>query len=904
MKKLFVLLALVFSVSGFSFSQNSVSLNVKNIPVEQVLSIIEKQSAFAFSYNPDLLEKMPAITINIQHKTIEQALSILFNKNEIQYIIKDKNIILKKKTAPSIKYRTISGYIYDNQTHETIISATIFDLKSQRGTISNNYGFFSLTIPENQSAIRASYIGYTPKIIQITNSLDTAVNVFLETSSLQEVIVEGRINSPVLNTDVGKLTMNSLELKSTPAILSESDVLKTLQLTPGVNAGTEGIAGLYVRGGNVDENLYLVDGNPIYHVNHLGGLFSTFNPDAVKILNFYKGSFPARFGGRLSSVVDMRMNDGDLKKVSGSFSIGLLSSRINLQGPITKDKTSFNVSLRRTYLDLLTTPLFYYLNTKAYKEDPNSYFKTMLKYNFYDFNGKISHRFSDKNRLYLSLYSGKDNAYGNHEENYVNEYTEEEANKNNGMYYSKRFDSYVMKMNWGTQLASLNWTNQINEKLFSSINIMYGKYISDVKSTIMDNYTSKYKNSSKGNFTDINNSTMTSLYGSGIIDYGIHSNFDYSLSNAHSIKFGGTLLNHIFRPEYNQTQIQENVNSTDTIKEVDYIQNKVPILDISVYAEDEIQVTDRFKVNAGLHISDFIVNGKSYFSLQPRFSSRYLINNHASVKLAYAQMNQYLHLLQSSFISMPNDLWMPITKNIKPLVSHQITAGGYWQYKNFDFSMEAYYKVSKNQMEYKEGAELLDLGRNWEQRVAQGIGKAYGCEWLVKKSNGKFTGWAGYALSWATRQFPNGEINFGKTYFARFDNRHKINLVGIYKISKKIDVRASWIYASGNRITIPLESFMNLGGEENYIAERNNYRMPNYHRLDLSVNFTKQTKKGKTAVWNISFYNAYNQHNAFMIIPESETLTYNNNEYYGYKYIYKKVSIFPIIPSFSYTLKF
>ena len=904
MKKVIVLFTLALSVSGFSFSQNTISLNVKKMPIEQVLSIIEKQSAFVFSYNPDLLKNTPEITINIQNKTIDQILSIVLNKNNIQYIIKDKNIILKKKITPAIKYRTISGYVFDNQSHETIISATVYDLKSQRGTISNNYGFFSLTIPENEASIRTSYVGYAPKIIQITNSSDTLINVFLETTSLQEVIVEGRTNSPVLNTDVGKLTMNSLELKSTPAILSESDVLKTLQLTPGVNAGTEGVSGLYVRGGNADENLYLVDGNPIYHVNHLGGLFSTFNPDAVKILSFYKGSFPARFGGRLSSVVDMRMNDGDLKKVSGSFSIGLLSSRINLQGPIIKDKTSFNISLRRTYFDLLTTPVLYFVNTKTYKEDPNNYFKVMLKYNFYDFNGKISHRFSDKNRLYLSLYSGKDNAYGNHEESYQNKYTEAESANYNGLYYSKRFDSDIIKMTWGTQLASLNWTNQINEKLFSSLNIMYGKYVSDINSTIINENFNKFHTSTGTDNIEDTNNKMTSLYGSGIVDYGIHSNFDYSFSDIHTIKFGGTLLNHIFNPEHNQTIIQETENNVDTTKQANYIQDKVPILDMSVYAEDEIRVSDRLKVNAGLHLSDFFVSGKSYFSLQPRISSRYLINNHTSVKLAYAQMNQYLHLLQSSFVSMPNDLWMPITKDIKPLISHQITAGGYYQYKNFDFSMEAYYKLSKNQMEYKEGAELLEIGKNWEERVAQGIGKAYGFEWLASKSKGKFTGWAGYALSWATRQFPNGDINLGRPYYARFDNRHKINLVGMYKISKKIDVSASWIYASGNRVTIPLENYLNFGRDENYIAERNNYRMPDYHRLDLSINFTKLTKKRKTAVWNISFYNAYNRHNAFMIIPDYEYVRYNQNQYSGYKYVYKKVSIFPIIPSFSYTFKF
>lgn len=897
--KLFILF-LFFTLLTPLFCQKNIIVNADNISIEQVFKQIEEQSGYKFSYNPGILKGIPPVTCHIQIKNLASVLDIIFQKTDIQFVFVDNFIILKKRS----KTRTISGYLYDDQSSETLIAANIFDSQSGKGTVSNNFGFYSLSIPLETARLYVSYVGYKTKLISVNTLNDTVLSIRLEPSSqLQEVVVKGKENTQITSTETGKLSMNSVELKSVPAFLGESDVIKTLQLTPGVAAGTEGVAGMYVRGGNIDENLYMVDGNPIYHVNHLMGIFSTFNPDAVKIMNFYKGSFPARYGGRLSSVVDLRMNDGDMKKYTGTFSIGLLSSRINYQGPIIKDKTSFSVSLRRTYFDLLTRPTLAIINSIRRKESKN-YETVDIAYDFYDFNGKISHKFSEKSRLYLSLYSGKDNLFGKYG-NY-SKYSHEQSINTDEPYYSESSQSQSIKMDWGTQLASLNWAYQFNHKLFANTTLVYSKYLSDITSTNAEWDLNKYQISDKEVIYE-KNKTNSSVYGSGIEDVGLRTDFDFSPYNNHYIRFGSSFLNHLFHPEHNQVLMNETSDGIKAEKKIIYANDSVRIQDASFYIEDEMNLTSRLKINAGLHFSGFFVQGKSYLSVQPRFSSRYLIDEKTSLKASYAKMNQYLHLLQSSIISLPNDLWVPITKNIKPLISHQVSAGIYHDYRNFEISMEGYYKTSQNQIEYKEGAELLSVGKNWQDRVVQGLGKSYGLEWMINKKSGNTTGWIGYTLAWAKRHFPNGEINGGKPYFATYDNRHKINVVVVQKLSKKTDLSLSWIFASGNRATIPMEKYQNIEYHDYYIQERNNFKMPDYHRLDLSFNFYRPRKNGKMGIWNVSIYNTYFRKNAFMIFPSTD-MVYEGGGNWGkvieQKSVYKQVSVFPIIPSFSYTLKF
>ena len=909
MKRYTIFFLLFVCLHSAAFGQQKITLRAERKPVAEVLKQIETQTDYRFSYNPDLLKDFPPVSLQVSEAPVETVLERLFAKTNVQFIVRGNYIILKKRP----KNITISGYVYDSQSRESLIGANIYDAASQRGAVSNNFGFYSLSVPPGAIALRVSYVGYNSENIALTAEKDTVMRFFLQPSSLlQEVVIEGKQIAPLHHVETGKITLSAQTLQALPSFLGEKDVIKSLQLMPGVAAGTEGVAGMYVRGGNLDENLYLVDGNPLYHVNHLGGIFSTFNPEAVKNMDFYKGSFPARYGGRLSSVVDVRMNDGDMKKFGGTVSVGLISSRVNFQGPIVKDKTSFTVSLRRTYADLIARPILYYAGKKYQKENPEDYEKPDLGYYFYDFNAKINHKFSDRSRLYLSIYDGKDKLFLNLDTKSTHSYhltgsydpqnppfnTHREINES-----KTNFD-----MGWGTRMASLNWTYSVSSKLFSNATLVYSRYSSDISAVI----DSKKKLTVKENNTDAGITTNQktynkATYGSGIEDIGYRLEFEYTPVNKHYIRFGTSLLHHNFNPEQSGIFSLQEDNTEKRNDSVIFANDRIKVKELSFYVEDEIDLGRRLRMNAGVHFSGFFVQGKSYLSAQPRVSARYLLSDNWSLKASYGKMNQYVHLLQSSYISLPNDLWVPITKNIKPMVSHQFSGGVFGRLRGFDLSFEGYYKTSNNQVEYKEGANLLISNLNWEERVTQGLGTAYGMEVMARKSFGNTSGWAGYTLSWAERQFPNGEINKGNPYPAKYDNRHKINVAVMHKFNKKFDVSASWIYATGNWTTLPAQKYMDEG-EQSYIGRRNNFKMPAYHRLDLSFNYYRHKKNGRMGIWNVSIYNTYSRQNSFLVMPGYEEIQ-KPNSYGGYaksneKPVFKSLSIFPIIPSFSYTYKF
>lgn len=911
-----ILLLLLTTFFTAAVSQEKITLNVENKPVTEALREIEKQTGYTFSYSPSLLKDFPRITLRIADGPLEKVLQALFDKTDIQYIMRGKYIILKKRP----KEVTVSGFIYDRESHESLIAANIYDLTSGQGAVSNNFGFYSLSVQPGEIELCPSYVGYTSENHPLTVSQDTVIHFFLPPSALlKEVVVDGELKNPVLHAETGKISLNAATLKAVPALMGESDVIKTLQQMPGVAVGTDGMAGLYVRGGNADENLYLVDGNPLYHVHHLLGLFSTFNPEAVKTMDFYKGSFPARYGGRLSSVVDVRMNDGDMKKFSGTASIGLISSHLNLQGPLAKDKTSFSVSLRRTYLDLIARPAMYFINRRNKKKNPADYDKVDFAYYFYDFNAKINHKFSEKSRLYLSLYDGKDklffhsNSIRKYEINGdpVYSYETDYPDDNPIQYEYKRNADETSKIDigWGTRMASLNWAYAVNSKLFSNATLVYSRYNSDISVSYENKETSSLKNmetqeEESGSIYQF----FKPVYRSGIEDMGYRLNFDYAYNNCHLIRFGTAFLHHNFRPEESRFFRQDEDGERKNNDTITYADDRVRVQELSLYVEDEMDFGKRLKINAGIHLSGFFVQGKSYLSAQPRLSARYLLSEGLSLKASYARMSQYVHLLQSSYISSPNDLWIPITQNVKPLSSHQFSAGIFGRYRGFDLSAETYYKRSANQVEYKDGAGILASNTNWEERIAQGIGTSYGLELMAKRSFGKTSGWVGYTLSWADRQFPNGEINQGKVYPAKYDNRHKINAVLLHQFNRKFDLNISWVYATGNWTTLPIEEYIDMdGNKRQYIHQRNNYKMPDYQRLDLSFNYYRHKKNGRRGIWNFSIYNVYAHHNSFMVLPSEEFApdpnTVNGNPQQSYP-TYHSYPLLPFIPSFSYTYQF
>ena len=782
---------------------------------------------------------------------------------------------------------TVSGYITDASSGETLIGANVYHPESKSGTVSNNFGFYSIKVPEGEVHLRYNYVGYLVCDTTLNISGDLSLNIRLHqaASELSEVSVVGTRQSEMKGMETGRIKMSMDDLKRAPILFGEPDLIKYAQLLPGVARGQEVLSGLIVRGGNQDENLYLLDGNPMYNIMHLFGLFSTFNPDAVKSSNLYKGSFPARFGGRLSSVLDVRMKDGDMEKTSGAVSIGLISSRFNLQGPIIKGKTSYSLSLRRTYLDLIVRPIMGVQNRKNEQGASSGglYDKDMPGYYFYDANLKLNHKIDDRNRVFMTLYLGDD----------VLDVDFEEHQKASGSKPGYMIFENLSAARWGSRLASLGWSHVFGPDFFANTNIFYGAYASNItasdKEFALDETNNTYLKSGVN-------------YGitSGIKDFGLKTDIDWIPTNQHYVRFGANVTRHFFSPNVEDrvlsgTDIPEGGNKLIKAPEGKTIVGN----ELSLYAEDETTWSEKFSTNIGVHASVIGVDGKQYYSAQPRLSAKYQLNPSMSLKGSYAEMCQYVHLLQTTVVSMPTDMWVPVTSKVPPMRARQYALGLYWDNGGYEASMEGYFKDLKNLIAYKDGAAVYMTNDDWQERVAIGNGRAYGAEWLIKKNEGKFTGWIAYTLSWADRIYPGGEVSRGERYPDKFDNRHKLNIVGMYSIVKNLEFSAAWSYASGNMMTLELEQYLDIDGKvAPYVEHRNNFRMPDYHRLDLGLNWYRPKKKGRMGIWNLSVYNAYMHHNSFLINVQQASKSGETRN------VLRSISIFPILPSISYTYKF
>ena len=864
-------------------AETKLSFSIRNATLEEFVKRIENSTGFSFIYGEEV-KMNHRLTLDVKQKTIPEILDLAFANEPVKYQITGRHILLqKKKQKPVSRKFTISGYVTDGTSSETLIGANILESRQQQGTTTNPYGFYSITLPAGETELSFSYLGYTTRQYRLELSKDTLINVLMQDNNQLEevVIVSDKAEAGITATQMGAQEIPIAQIKNTPSILGEADVMKTIQLMPGVQAGVEGSAGLYVRGGGPDQNLILLDGVPVYNVDHLFGFFSVFTPEAVKKVTLFKSSFPARFGGRLSSVVDVRSNDGDMKKYHGTLSVGLLSSKIQLEGPIIRDKTSFNISARRSYIDLIAKPFMP-------KDDKISYY-------FYDINAKINHKFSDRSRLFLNFYNGKDSYYF------------KTTDSSSSMYKDK------MSLNWGNTIATARWNYIFNQKLFSNTTVAYNKYRMDANSTV---YT-------KTNLIEsISESNYHSNYHSGICDWSYLIDFDYTPTPAHHIKFGAGYLHHDFRPEVATSKIQE---KEDGITKQDTLYNSISnstiqAHEVSAYIEDNFDIGSRLRMNVGLHLSMFRVQRRNYFSVQPRVSARYQLTRHTALKASYTKMSQYIHLLSSTPISMPTDLWVPVTSKIKPMQAHQYSLGSYYTgLTGWEFSVEGYYKQMRNVLEYKEGVSFLGSSSGWENKVEMGKGRSMGIEFMAQKTTGKTTGWIAYTLAKSDRKFAVGGINNGERFPYKYDRRHNLSLVVNHKFSNRIDIGASWIFSTGGTATIAEEvTAIIRPGEDaiqqkDYIEKRNNYRLPASHRLNIGVNFNKKTKHG-VRTWNISLYNAYNAMNPTMIYSNNSGgyASYIKNQEDGKVYLQyipakrkiTKLTLLPCVPSVTYTYKF
>jgi hypothetical protein len=773
---------------------------------------------------------------------------------------------------------TISGYIEDASNGEKLLGANVFNANTVEGTITNNYGFYSFTQNQGEMILRYSFVGYQSMIVQFNLKKDTVINISLQPAiELEEVVVESTLIENSLQSSqmsVSELPMQTI--KSLPVFMGEIDIIKTIQLLPGVQSGSEGTSGLYVRGGGPDQNLILLDGVPVYNANHLFGFFSVFNADALNTVKLVKGGFPARYGGRLSSVLDIRMKEGNSKEFHGEGSVGLIAAKLTLEGPIVKDKTSFIVSARRTYIDVLAQPFIRAANSRFG-------YKTRGGYYFYDLNAKVNHKFSDRSRLYLSSYMGKDKAWSKEE------YERDDI-----------IDKNEFSLRWGNITTSLRWNYIFNKKLFANTRVSYSKY----KFIVGEKYI--YESADYKENYDFE-------YFSGIDDMAGSIDFDYVPNTKHYIRFGASNIYHTFNPGVNAySEKSDGNNNVDTI----IGNSKIFANEIDTYIEDDVSFGTRIKTNIGLHFSGFSVRDKFYTSLQPRFSIRYMVNEKMSVKASYARMAQYIHLLSNTSIGLPTDLWVPVTEKIEPMKSDQVAVGSVYNVnKTFEIQVEGFYKWMHDLITYKPGASYFSINDTWQSLITTGKGWSYGAEFLFKKNLGKVTGWVGYTLSWSNRQFD--EVS-DKIYPYRYDRRHDVSVVATWKKNEHFDIGAAWVFGTGNAVTLAYDKYLSLdnfnnylGGGTNYYTElpyienvenRNNYRLPAYHRLDIGFNFHKKKKWGERT-WSVGIYNAYFRQNAFFVYVDYDYNSPSNIDG-SPKKVLKQVSLFPGIPYVTYSFKF
>ncbi|HTF03761.1 MAG TPA: TonB-dependent receptor [Bacteroidia bacterium] len=742
---------------------------------------------------------------------------------------------------------TISGTVSDSTSNESLIGAIVSIKGTTKGMPTNEYGFFSLTLPEGEYEVVIKYTGYNPKTIKVSLHANVSLQVPISSSSssqMKEVVITAEKDKnaeQITSTQMSTISIPVDQIRYVPTIGGETDVIKVLQLMPGVKRGGEGQNTMLVRGGSGDDNLILLDEATVYNVSHLFGFFSVFNNDALKEVTMYKGGFPSQYGGRISSVMDIRMKDGDMQKYHVDGGIGLLSSHLTIQGPLKKDTASFILSGRRSYIDQVFR--------LGYGQD-------ILPYYFYDATLKLNYKYNTNNRFYFSTYIGDDVLRPPKSD-------------------SSLFDGGFRMGNFTT---TARWNHVFNSQLFSNMSFIHTRFRYDVEASIPGN---------------------SFLAKSRIADFGLKYDFSYYKNPYNTFRYGFMGTFHGFRPNV--------VNTAGTIS--DFVRSRegelVVNFESGIYFQHEWQARHNLNLSYGFRQSFLVGKDKTYTSPEPRVAATFILNEDQSIKLSYCRMTQYLHLVSSSAIALPTDLWYPVTKNVKPIYSNQIAAGYNYNFPKIKSiaSVEVYYKHMHNLIEYREGAVLV-LNDNYENELIPGDGESYGLEFFFQKNSGKLTGWVGYTLSFTTRQF-NG-LNAGEKYYARYDRRHDFSFVGTWEITPRFVLSGVWVYSTGQRFTpvigyflMPNSSSTNVNTLPIY-GDRNSTVLPSAHRLDVSLIFKSKEKGTRRWMkwqgeWSIGAYNFYNRAQPYRIELES-------NPDGSVKYVSK--GLFGFIPFLAYNFRY
>jgi len=746
---------------------------------------------------------------------------------------------------------TLSGYLRDATSGEALIYATIYPQELKTGVATNEYGFFSITLPEGKYLFAFSYLGYqtTRKEMVFDKNLHENISLSPRETQIEEITVIGQPKSNIIRqNEIGTVHLDVKELSTIPVLFGEQDILKSIQLMPGVSPVGEGNSGFYVRGGNPDQNLILLDDAPVFNPSHLLGFFSVFNSDAIRDVKLYKGGVPARYGGRASSVMDIRMKEGNMKEFNFSGGIGLISSRFMAEGPFFKDKSSFMISGRRTYADLFL-PL---ANDEDIRDN---------RLYFYDLNIKTNLIINKNNRIFLSGYFGRD------------------------VLQAKDFG-----FSWGNKAGSLRWNHQFSPSLFANTTM------------VINDYNYKTEGDIDGKF----------LLQAGINDLSIKQDYSLSLLNRLSLLFGFNAVLHHFKPGEvisNTKDIQSfKISEKDGFENSIYAFSEYKISDIlnigygirfSAFSRIGPGTENTYNAQGAIEKTENFASGKfyrNYFGFEPRFNLTWLLSDVSSIKTGYNRMSQYIHLLSNSSAGTPIDYWLPSSNNIKPQFISQISAGYFRQFKakKIDISIEGYYKNMENQIDYRNNADVF-LNENAEAELVFGVGRSYGLEFLCKKEGGVFSGWVSYTLSRSEKRF--NEINDANWYPARQDRTHDIAIVANLHAAKNLSLSATWVYYTGNAITFPSGKYMIEGNVVSYYSSRNGYRMPAYHRLDLGATLLlKQTHKFRSEL-NFGLYNAYGRKNAYTILFRTNEDNHSTTEA-------AKLYLFSVIPSITWNFKF
>ena len=774
----------------------------------------------------------------------------------------------------------VNGFVREAGSKEPVIGAMVAG--AGKSTITNEHGYYSLEITTG-SQLTFSNPGYDIQEVEITAIRDTTVNVVLVKNEV--------LNSSLVSAEVSIMkrgTTSSLDvpiraIKAAPSLLSETDLVKTLMLLPGVQSSATGLSRLYVRGGGPDENLLLLDGFPLYNAEHMLGLYSVFQTEAVKKVSFFTGAYPARYGGRVSSVLDVRTKDGDLQSHHGSFGISLLSTKLHLEGPLGDGKTSYMLSARA-----MPSIIPISMGIKIGDEDK-------FGYGFYDLNAKVTHVLSDKDKLSLSFYSGKDIL---------------------GVYTVNRFQfqSPLRKTTqtsdtdivWGNDNIAVGWTHVLSSRMFCTTVLGMSHYRMNT-----DAFSESTQINVDAKSKEIQESDVD--YHSGIYDLDLSTAVEYSVSSNQMVRFGLEVIAHSFKPEsFSQKYrlIESDDDARDTLDIIRDHGNKSVTrgFESSVFIEDEISF-GRFQVNPGLRINLFTVRGKTYFRPQPRFSISFDLSDCLSAKASYARMSQNIHLLSSTQITLPMDLWVPVTDRIKPMVSDQFVAGlAYRSRKGWELSVEAYYKKTDNIVEYRDGVAVIGNTSDWEDRVVQGEGRSRGVEIFANKYYGKTTGWLSYTLSKTERRFQEAGISGGDWFPFKYDRRHILNLLIMHSFSKKLDISGSWSLCTGGVTTVPtmMTTVLSPDGktlyETEYVPVRGNYRLPSSHSLNLGVNLHRQKRRGE-ATWSFNVFNLYNNLNPDLLYDYRADIK-GGPSGTSVQLKMKILTLIPILPSIGYSFKF